>query len=186
MLKAVAAGGLPEPVFVHRASVEAADEFFASRAPDHRAIADPDGRLFAAFGLQKGSLWQLLGPAVWWRGLVALFKGNFVGRPTGNETQMPGAFVVRGREVLFSHRADHAGDHPDFDAMRRALDPDAANGPVAKGASKETKALEAKYRELLEEARHQQRNGDLRAFAALTAQADEVARQLDALEEQRA
>ena len=41
--------------------------------------------------------------------------------------------------------------------------------------------LEAEYRKLLEEARDLQRNGDIKGFAAKTAQAEDVAGRLDAL-----
>lgn len=183
---------MPTPVFVHRASAEAGDEFFAERAPDQRVIADPDGELFRGFGLERGSFLQLLGPRVWWRGLVALFKGNFVGLPTGNETQMPGAFVVRGQQIVWAHRARHAGDHPDFDAMRRALDPDAEpaaetaakTAPKAAGnTARKIRSLAATHRKILAEAQQMQRNGDLRTFAQLTAEADEVAKELDRLEQ---
>jgi len=144
VLQAARSKGFPAPIFIHRASVEAADEFFGSRAPAARAIADPDGSLFSAFGLERGTLKQLLGPAVWGRGLRAMLKGNFVGKPTGNERQMPGAFLVRGRAIRWQHRARHAGDHPDLAAVLRALDPGAV--PAApgeadtstKGAAKET------------------------------------------------
>jgi hypothetical protein len=117
----LAADGLPDPTFVHRASTAAGDRFFAARAPDHRVIADPSGRLFAGFGLTRGSLGQLLGPAVCWRGLLALLRGHSIGIPTGNEAQMPGAFLVRGRTILWQHRARHSADHPDFAAAARAM-----------------------------------------------------------------
>jgi hypothetical protein len=91
-----------------------------------RAISDANGDLFAAFDLKKGRLAQLLGPSAWWAGLRALRKGNFVGKPTGNETQMPGAFLVHNRTILYAHRANNAGDHPDL-ARVAAL---AASGTV--------------------------------------------------------
>jgi hypothetical protein len=190
VMQAARAKGFPAPIFIHRASVEAADAFFGSRAPEARAIADPDGTLFGAFGLQRGTLGQLLGPAVWWRGLRAMLKGNFVGRPTGNETQMPGAFLVRGREILWQHRARHAGDHPDLGAMLRALDPAAATGSASGSttSSPKTQSLEkliAEHRRLLAAARDVQRNGDLRTYATMMEHAAELERQIDAAEEQR-
>ncbi|MCA8948230.1 MAG: AhpC/TSA family protein [Planctomycetes bacterium] len=120
MLRAAGQAGLPAPMFVHPASVEDGDKFFSRRAPDARAIADPEGVLFAGLGLRRGTLRQVLGPKVLWRSFVALLKGNFVGRPTGNETQLPGAFLVRGQEIRFAHRARHAGDHPELDAILAA------------------------------------------------------------------
>lgn len=118
VFKAAKADGFPAVLFIHRASVEAGDAFFSARAPEARAISDPDGDLFAAFGLQRGRLLELLGPRALWAALRALIGGNFVGRPTGNETQMPGAFLVRGRQILLAHRARHAGHHPDLDRIR--------------------------------------------------------------------
>ncbi len=46
------------------------------------------------------------------------------------------------------------------------------------------KKLEAEYGRLLEEARDLQRNGDIKGFAAKTAQAEDVAGQIEALKEQ--
>lgn len=43
------------------------------------------------------------------------------------------------------------------------------------------KKLEAEYHKLLEEARDLQRQGDIQAFAAKTAQAEDVARRIDEL-----
>lgn len=175
-------------LFFHRASVEEAERFFAARAPDAHAIADTDGSLFAAFDLQRGSLIQLLGPAVWWRGLVALFKGNFVGKPTGNETQMPGAFLVEGQKVLWKHRAKHAGDHPELHAVLQALDPNHQPTPqtTSKSAprpkSGKLKKMNQQHLKLLTEARDLQRSGDIQGFAAKTAEAEALAQEIDALE----
>ena len=128
MLSAAKDQGFPETVFIHRASVEVAEEFFAARAPQARAIADTDGSLFAAFDLRNGTWLQLLGPAVWWRGLIAMLKGNFVGKASGSVTQMPGAFLVQGRKVLWHYRARHSGDHPKLAAVLQALNTLATQG----------------------------------------------------------
>ena len=150
--------------------------------------------MFAAFGLQRGTLMQLIGPTVWWRGLVALLKGNFVGKPSGNETQMPGAFLVKGRSIVWQHRARHAGDHPKLAAAMAALNPGAAPAEQpgkqpAKQANKKAssaalKKLNAEHLKLLTAARDLQRNGDIQGFAAMTARAEEVALQIDAATQQ--
>ena len=56
MRRAALAAGFPGPIFVHQAHPAVAERFFARRAPDARAIADVEGRLFTAFGLRRGSL----------------------------------------------------------------------------------------------------------------------------------
>lgn len=43
------------------------------------------------------------------------------------------------------------------------------------------KKLEAEYRRLLEQARDLQRNGDIRGYAAIMSQAEDVAQQIDAM-----
>ncbi|MCR9244637.1 MAG: DUF6435 family protein [bacterium] len=192
MLAAARQEGFPAPVFVHRAGTETAEKFFAARAPAARVIEDPEGKLFAGFGLGTGSFLQLFGLRVFLRAFAAMARGNFVGKPTSHATQMPGAFVVRAGEVLFSHRAKHTGDHPDLAAIHRAIAPNAPAVETAavvgdaapdKAAARRRKSLSSEHRRVLAEAQKQQRNGDLRAFADLTARADEISRELDALEQ---
>jgi len=106
---------------VHRASVEAANKFFQRHLPGARVIADLEGELYRAFDLRRGSWLQVLGPSVWWRGLVALCRGNPITKPTGHELQMPGAFLVDGQRIHWQHRAKHSADHPDLNEMLAAL-----------------------------------------------------------------
>ena len=61
---------------------------WASGPPSLAAPLDDDVAGLAG-GLDRGSVLQLFGPRVLWRSLGALFKGNFLGRPSGHETQMP-------------------------------------------------------------------------------------------------
>ena len=107
----------PDILFVHRASVEAATRYFEQRFPGAHTVADPEGVLYAAFALPRGSWWQVLGPKIWWRGLVAMLRGHVASKPTGHVLQMPGAFLVRAGNVLWQHRARHSADHPHLDQM---------------------------------------------------------------------
>ncbi len=179
--------GFPSVLFIHRASVEAADQFFTKRAPTAQAIADQDGHLFAAFGLGPGKLLQLVGPAVWWRALVALVKGNFVGKPSGNETQMPGAFLVNGQSVKWQYVAGHAGDHPKVSAIMDSLSPKAATTTKTKKkpSSGALKKLQKEYAQVMTQARDLQRSGDIQGFAAKTAEAEDLGKQLDAMEREQ-
>ena len=174
-------------LFIHRASVEVAGKLFESKAPSVQAIADQDGQLFAAFGLGRGSLMQLVGPAVWWRALVALLKGNFVGKPSGNETQMPGAFLVNGKSVTWQHVAGNAGDHPKIAAIMDSLNPNSGMSTKAakKPSSSALKKLRKEYANLMTQARDLQRTGDIQGFAAKTAEAEELGKQIDAIEDQQ-
>lgn len=77
--------------------------------------------LYEAFGLERGSVLQLLGPAVWSSGLRAAMKGNFIGMPVGDPFLMPGLFLLQGERVTWRHEFGHAGDSPDFRALVRDL-----------------------------------------------------------------
>jgi len=99
-------------VLVHQGSIEQGEALLARLWPEAPAISDPERRLYAAFGLGRGSLGQLLGPATWVAGARALLKRHLVGRPVGDPLTMPGAFLVEGGRVLWARPFDHAGDQP--------------------------------------------------------------------------
>jgi hypothetical protein len=99
-------------VLVHQGTVEQGEALLARLWPDASAISDPERLLYAAFGLGRGRLGQLLGPATWLPGLRALSKRHFVGRPVGDPLTMPGVFLVEGARVLWAHPFGHAGDQP--------------------------------------------------------------------------
>ncbi len=80
-------------------------------------IADPQCRLYRSFGLGNGGLWELLGPKVWWLGMLSVIKGCGVGRFAGNGLQMPGAFIFHHNRIVAAQRARSAADLPDLQAL---------------------------------------------------------------------
>ena len=85
--------------------------------PGVSSIADPKCRLYRAFGLGKGGLFELFGPKVWVAGMRAIFQGCGVGRLAGNGLQMPGAFVFHQGEIIAAQRARTAADLPDLPGL---------------------------------------------------------------------
>ena len=87
-------------------------------------IADPHRDLYRAFGLAQGGVRELLGPRVWWHGLLSIVKGCGVGHLAGDGRQMPGVFLFHQGRILAAQRARSASDLPDlprlFDAMARS------------------------------------------------------------------
>jgi hypothetical protein len=98
-------------------------------------LLSPDLRAYEAMDLPRGRLWQIFGPAAQ---RVARRRAKGVGlqreavggnrpkqRPEQDWHQLGGAFVfAAGGELVWSHRARHAGDGPDHrrrgDALRSA------------------------------------------------------------------
>lgn len=85
--------------------------------PTARAISDPGRRFYAAFGIERMSPFGLLRPALWGAERRAREKGIEGGERTGDIWRMPGVFLARKREVVWSHEFRHAGDHPDWDRI---------------------------------------------------------------------
>jgi hypothetical protein len=111
----------PHVLFVHMGSPSEARDFFDGLWPEARAVSDPDKKIYDAFGLRRGGLGELFGPRIWWRGMRALSKGHGLGRPVGDPLVMPGAFLLRGSEVLWGYRGKDAADHPDWTDIPRIL-----------------------------------------------------------------
>jgi len=85
--------------------------------PTARAISDPERRFYAAFGIERMSPFGLLRPALWAAERRAREKGVESGERSGDIWRMPGVFLVRRGEILWSHEFRHAGDHPDWERI---------------------------------------------------------------------
>jgi hypothetical protein len=110
----LAASGI-QPVLVHMSS-EKDFAVFAARygMEDVPAVSDPDRRLYRGLGLKRGTLSQLFGPKVWWRGLKAAMQGHGIGALAGDGLQMPGAFRVRDGKIKVRYIHSSAADRPDY------------------------------------------------------------------------
>ncbi len=84
---------------------------------DAHWFSDPDRLAYRALELGRGNLWQLFGPAVFIRGLIATMQGHRVGQLDGDGFQMPGAFVLHRGKVIQSFRAPNAAAQPDYEHM---------------------------------------------------------------------
>lgn len=85
--------------------------------PGARAVADRPLRFYEAFRVERGSLVQTLGPAVWRARRRARDAGVAQGERVGDVWMMPGLFWVEGGRVRWRHDYRHAGDAPDYGAL---------------------------------------------------------------------
>jgi alkyl-hydroperoxide reductase/thiol specific antioxidant family protein len=108
--------------FVHMQSPEAADRWFVRYGlGDVPRFSDPEHRLYKAFDLQHGSLFELAHPRVWRRWLqTALGRGAaFQGK---HWRQLTGVFVVDRDRVLGEIRHRNSAARPDYLAfVQRSL-----------------------------------------------------------------
>jgi hypothetical protein len=104
-------------VLVHMMPQDEAGELFARYGLDDLPrISDPARQLYNAFDLESGSLKQLLGWKVWWRGFAAgILKRHGAGKLKGDGRQMPGVFVVKDGAIVKAYRHRTAADRPRYE-----------------------------------------------------------------------
>ena len=107
----------PDVLFVHRDSEERGAAYFAKHAADVSWVADPDGELFAGFGVIRARWAQMLGWTNLKLGWRAWRAGYGVGKPSRDVTRMPGLVLVDSGRVVWEHEFSSVGDHPDFAAI---------------------------------------------------------------------
>lgn len=104
------------PVIVHMGTAEDGRQLLKwSGRNDLVFVSDPDRRLFRAFELPFGGLWQLAGPYVVWRALFGgpLFKFGF-GKMIGHGMQLAGAFLVENGRIVNAYRCRTTADRMDY------------------------------------------------------------------------
>jgi hypothetical protein len=126
----------PPVLFFSQACPDEAVPFFEKHWPDARVVCDPDKEIYYAMGLRQGTFSQVWGLRVWTCSFRAFAKGNFIGRPVGDPWLMPGVFLVRGPEIIWSHEYEHQGDNPEWSkiptyARRGSGDPAVTGEPEA-------------------------------------------------------
>jgi hypothetical protein len=104
----------PSVMFFYQGQPQEGAAFFDAIWPTARAVSDVPKVYYDAFGIDRGGLKQMFGPAVWACGVRAALKGNFIGWKTGDPWTMPGMFLVQGTQIVWNHDFRHAGDHPDL------------------------------------------------------------------------
>lgn len=85
-------------------------------------LSDPSRASYRAFGLRRGSLNDLIGPAAMLAGLRAAAKGHFIGRPVNDVYQLGGIFLI-GRDgcIRYARYPRHSGDNPPTGEIRRLV-----------------------------------------------------------------
>lgn len=103
--------------FVHMGTPEQAEDYFAgynlSGIPH---ISDPECKLYAGFGLVKGSFNQLFGLKVWLRTIETAVKSNanLFAKQIGDGFQMPGVFYLIDGQIASQFIHSKASDRPDY------------------------------------------------------------------------
>ena len=90
--------------------LEATQLFAEYDLEDIHRFSDPTCQLYRSFGLARGSLTQLLGPKIWWRGFLVWIKGNGFSTLKGDGFQLGGAFLLQDGQITQSQMAESAAE----------------------------------------------------------------------------
>jgi peroxiredoxin len=106
--------------------VESADDSVAefARRGDvkFRLVADPEKRIYAQYGIERGRLAAFFAPGALVSSLKATVRGHLHGRCEGSELQLPGDFIVdENGKIVFAHRGRHIGDNTSLDTLLARL-----------------------------------------------------------------
>lgn len=98
-------------VVVGQATPEDLQRFLEGRDVPFETYCDPDLGAYRAYGLARGTLWQVVfAPKVIAEGIAAYQEGHKVEAIVGDPMQLPGSFVVSEGKIVFAHRGQTAAD----------------------------------------------------------------------------
>lgn len=106
--------GLGEPKHAQR--------YCGQLAPSVTCLCNQTKEAYTAFGLARGSFMQLVGPGVLINAAKATAQGFTQGEATGDTLMIGGTFVIDQNGLIrFAHYDAHAGDHPEFSEILKAV-----------------------------------------------------------------
>jgi hypothetical protein len=112
--------GYPPVLFFYQGTQNEGRAFLRRYWPEARAVADADGVFYDGMGVGHGGLAQMFHPGVLPALARAAANGHLGGDDAGGDSRrMPGLFVTRAGEIVWSHRARHQADHPAFARIPR-------------------------------------------------------------------
>lgn len=109
--------GFPRTLFFFQGTPTEGRAFMRRDWPGMRAVADPDGDMYEAFGIERGGLLQTLGPPVWRARRRAMAKGHVNGPRSGDVWRLPGVILASGHRIEWVQPIRHAAELPDFDGI---------------------------------------------------------------------
>jgi hypothetical protein len=107
---------------VHLGTEERAARYFAPyKLDDLPRFADPDGKLYEAFGLTRAALRQYLNRETIFRMLMSWLDGNFAIVPAGDIQRLPGVFLLQDGQIKSAFRHKLISDRPDYLGLASAV-----------------------------------------------------------------
>jgi hypothetical protein len=113
-----------EPIVVHMSPLGEGEQLMSRYGLQGLVhVSDPSCSLYRHYQMGRGTVSQLFGPSVWWKGFqAAIIEGHGVGKLSGDGFQLGGSAIVdRGRTVQVFPANNAATTLPTEDELRIAL-----------------------------------------------------------------
>ncbi len=92
-------------------------------------LIDGSRTLYQAYGLERGSWWNLSGPATTWLYLKLFARGRRFRFPTGDVKQLGGDVLIDPAGIVrFHYRGNGPADRPEIATMLDIVQKDASDG----------------------------------------------------------
>jgi peroxiredoxin len=87
-------------------------------APSVACMTNEEPELHASYGVERGNILRMIAPDALKAGAEAASRGHTQGTATGDQTRLPGTFIVDAAGIVrYAHYGKHAGDNPDLDKL---------------------------------------------------------------------
>jgi peroxiredoxin len=122
--KAIIEGRGMRIILVHMGEARALNKLLAkNQLSGLDLICDADRRLYDVFGLKRGTLRQLLGWKVLWRGVFGgVLLRHGIGPVRADASQLAGAFLIDHCAIVRRFRHGSAADRPDYVSLCTSSD----------------------------------------------------------------
>ena len=110
-------------LLVGMGTMEQAETFRKTFAPEFSMVCDPEARLYRAYQLKRTGLLQMASPLLFAKAMKAFSSGHRMGAPQGDVFQLAGVFIIdTGGWIRYSHHSRDPADHPEPEELLFALE----------------------------------------------------------------
>jgi hypothetical protein len=103
----------PQVVSVAMGEPKHAERYSGKLVPSIACLMNETTMPYQTYGLQQGTLGELISPAVVVASVKALARGGSQGEAIGDVKMLPGTFMVDKQGIIqYAYYSKHAGDHP--------------------------------------------------------------------------
>lgn len=109
-------------LLVGSGNLKQAQTFARMYAPGFTVVSDNEGHLYRAYQLKRTSLFKMVSPSLFLKGLKTIGQGHGIGSLQGDVFQLPGVFIIDTKGMVqYSYYGRDPSDRPEPEALLSVL-----------------------------------------------------------------